>query len=336
MLNTMELIKLISTAVLLTWFGSGAQGTHQSRWSPVSSQSAKSSHQPYALHHQQQNEHYAHQKRQRVHVSSLQAMALVAPAHANLVTGTGPLGRSDWDYIEALERVEPIAAILEVIEKTKGQHTCNRSISLSKYNYNFPENSYERFAKQTRAALRTANVLNNLFRTYDQEPTLYNDAFFYSLARAIVENDDAIYGSSIAFERGAYLNENQAFGFSPYVYRRNPTSKGDHSGNHFNVVDIAEVSRGEYASNNSIGYEWFMRPRNRDYSQLLYGHHLMCERLAEEADPRKIANHSMVISTEAEGRWSAPYYDCTRGMIWKITYSVPFFGCNREAQYRFK
>ena len=242
----------------------------------------------------------------------------------------GTLKPTDVNFINELARINPVSAILEYIERIQALKACNQSISLSRFNYDFPSSSYERFTAQTRAATRTANVLNNLFRTHDAEPTLYNDAFYYSLARAIVENDPLIYGSAIAFERGKYGKRSN--GFCPYVYRR----KHGGIGGKFTVLDMAEVPNTGYLESESAGYEWFWKQREKNYSDLLYSKREMCQQLKVSDDPRKVANHTVVVSTEAHGQWTSPYYDCDGGKSWLITYSVPFFGCDDRNNLQFK
>ena len=44
-----------------------------------------------------------------------------------------------------------------------------------------------------------------------------------------------------------------------------------------------------------------------------------------------------LLSVYEDGHWSKPYFDCGGGDIWMMTYTVPFFGYNRETgQYHFK
>ena len=329
---------LIMLIVMCLGYMMVTQASHQTRWSSSSSQSSDSLLPSYPSHHQ--DNHYSHFKRQRVH-SSLQSMSLLAPEESVGVppsSGTGPLGLEEMAYVNELAKLDPVTAMLELIEKVQNQHTCNQSVSLSRFDYKFPPDFKEGFITQMRAAIRTANVLNNLFRTSDALPnTLYNDAFYYSLARAVVENDDLIYGCSIAFDRDKYLTKDPTIGFCPYVYRSKPFTRTNNDNAHFNVVDIAEVTRGGYAVNGSAGYHWFWRQREQDYSSLLYNKNdVICKRLRPDDDPRKVANHSVVISTNSTGYWTVPYFDCDGGKIWQITYSVPFFGCDQSKDLHFK
>jgi hypothetical protein len=37
-----------------------------------------------------------------------------------------------------------------------------------------------------------------------------------------------------------------------------------------------------------------------------------------------------------DGHWSLPYFDCGGGGIWMMTYTVPFFGKDKNGIFHFK
>ncbi len=195
------------------------------------------------------------------------------------------------------------------------------------------------FQNQTKAAIRTANVLNNLFRAYDSRPTsFYNDAFYYSMARMLVESDPLVYGATIAFDRGQYSPQESAeddgpssdtlVGFAPSA-QRNKTQNGS-----IEILNIAQITKGRYA-NGTRGYEWFWKRRAENYS-FLWPHREKCMEEGFTETVESYMNSATVQSSADTGLWTEPYFDCTRGRSWVITYSVPFFGCNREKQLHFK
>ena len=56
----------------------------------------------------------------------------------------------------------------------------------------------------------------------------------------------------------------------------------------------------------------------------------------ESAHTEREANEILMVEYE-DGTWSKPYYDCGGGNIWMMTYTVPFFGFDKNnKQYFFK
>ena len=235
------------------------------------------------------------------------------------------------DDLLKLKKSDPIHALLEYVKKARALKVkCNGSLTLDAFNYDFPNASYERFRAQAQGIVKTANVLNNMFRVWDADAgthTLYNDAFYFSLVRAIVESDETIYGSSIAFDRGQYDGRD----FCPYVHRNKSNEK---SNDKIIVKDLAIVSKHQYNINGTKGYEWFWKHRDKNYSELLWKHRGVCNRTTATAHER--ISGMMVLSTSALGRWTRPYYDCSGGQTWMVTYSVPFFGCTKDKELFFK
>ncbi len=213
-------------------------------------------------------------------------------------------------------------AVLDFMNRTERERNCSKGATLNDYKIKLSHSSYERFASQVASTIRTANVLNNMFRTQDWSEALYTDAFYISLMRALMDSDPLLYGSIIAFDRNQYGGRD----FSYYIYRSNT------SGHLSSVNDIARLSRGRYALDGTKGYEWFWKQRLKDYSALLWKHQEVCTRPSSRGRP----NTTMVVSTEDQGMWTAPYFDCHGSKSWLITYSVPFFGCITKDKLHFK
>lgn len=228
-----------------------------------------------------------------------------------------------------LEKTDPLHAMLEFIKRVRRlQGNCTDSITLDAFHYDFPQSSYQHFSAQARGIVKTANVLNNLFRVWDAEPnTLYNDAFYYSLVRAIVESDNVIYGSVIGFERGQYGGQGEGRDFCPYVVR-NKTSG--------NITVKDRCTNKKYNINGTRGFEWFWKHRDKNYSDILWKHQSVCTSTNPRDEANKRIASNMVLSTSDLGMWTRPYYDCTGGQTWMVTYSVPFFGCTRTKELFFK
>ena len=225
--------------------------------------------------------------------------------------------------LEELAKEDPVAAIVQYVDYVRRRTSCEKSATLAPFNYIFPTSAYDRFRAQTQNAVKTANVLNNLFRTWDLEDnTLYIDAFYTSMARALVENDQEVFGSTIAFDRFQYDGKD----FCPYVFRE---------GGGLVVKDQSVVSHKHYAENGTDGYDWFWKQR-KPYQMLLeLDHQTICQRSASSGD--RAFSSDGVITSEAEGIWTDPYYDCNGSNTWLITYSVPFFGCTRPGdRFQFK
>lgn len=229
--------------------------------------------------------------------------------------------------LHELARVDPVSAVLEHIRIIQNQRNCTQNTALLKHIENLTQvNAYQQFEPQMRTAIKTANVLNNLFRTWDTDAasnSFYNDDFYFSLVRAMVENDDVVYGGSIAFDKGQYNSKD----FWPSVYKRNGKIK---------AVDLASESRFRYPSNSSAdGHEWFWKLREKNFSEILWARQHTCTELKHKSGAER-ANITGVVTSAKEGQWTTPYYDCKGGKAWTVTYSVPFFGCRVNDVFQFK
>ena len=225
-----------------------------------------------------------------------------------------------------LARLDPTTAVLEYIEYTRPDAANCSSAHLSQFGYALPDQAYGRFADEESVAVRTANVFNNLFSVArgPAQSSAYNDAFYYSLARATVQGGrGVVYGSAIAFDVGQYSADERRQ-FCPYVYA--------HNGKYY-AKNLEVVSKGKRALNDSDAFRWFLTQRSADYSQLLWQHKDVCKRQMEST---RRMNVSTVVTTTRQGKWTQPYVDCDGARAWVVTYSVPFFGCNRLNTLSFK
>ena len=234
--------------------------------------------------------------------------------------GAGERARYAQVLVE-LAQQDPSTAVLEYIEFVRPNAANCTSTHLSRFEYNLPDQVYRQFAEEETVAIQTANVFNSLFgvaRSSTQTSDEYNDVFYYSIARSIVQGGrGVIYGSAIAFDNGQYSDESRQL--SPYVYMRN--------GKYYtNNLDVA--SKGNRALNDSDACRWFLKQRSTNYSKLQ--HNYVCKKHMESASAAQRVNESTVVTTSRQGQWTQPYIDCDGARDWVVTYSVPFFGCSRH------
>ena len=260
-------------------------------------------------------------------------LALLHPASARVDgrsrPGKGSGGRPRYlQMLLDLAGSDPTTALLEYIEYTRPDATNCSSAHLAQFGYTLPADAYARFSDEESVAVRTANVFNNLF-SVARGPTHnvdYNDAFYYSLARATVQGGGGVvYGSAIAFDVGQYSDERRQF--CPYVYARD---------GRYYAKNLEVVSKGKRALNETAACRWFLNQRSADYSQLLWQHKDVCKRQMDSADAARRMNVSTVVTTPRQGQWTQPYVDCDGARAWVVTYSVPFFGCTRLNTLSFK
>ncbi|ELU17484.1 hypothetical protein CAPTEDRAFT_215262 [Capitella teleta] len=234
--------------------------------------------------------------------------------------------RSAKTSLKEIAKKHPVSAVFEAIENTqKLGSNCTesgyRSLAVP-----FPKVTHKPFKYLTVSALKTANVLNNLFRTWDASPTLYNDAFFFAQVRSTLETDrdELIHGAAIAFEVGQYQGQNGEKHFCPYIYR---AKNG--------ALYSENVSNRQYAAKEAVGYDWFHDQRGQHFSNLV-GHEAGICRSVSDSDPARRHNLSTVVTTDEQGLWRGPFYKCKGDKAWTLTYSVPFFGCTKNKTLQFK
>ena len=229
-------------------------------------------------------------------------------------------------HLHELSKLDHIASVLENIEHIRARSMAGNctGVQILDLKKSLSNNSLKRFDEQVQTAIRTANVLNNMFRSWDIQSSgsnsLYNDAFYYSLVRAMVEGDQNITGAAIAFDRSKYEDKQRLF--SPYAFRNLTT-------NTLHIINIADLSkpRGQYTSEGARGYEWFWKHRLVNFSAQLWDYKDTCKTTNPRDSAEKIMNSSTVVTTRQEGLWSSPYFDCDGTKTWVMSYSVPFFGC---------
>lgn len=226
--------------------------------------------------------------------------------------------------LKEIAEKDPIAAIFDDIE-TIQLSDCNNS-EYKALDIQFPITKYQPFTSLTVSALKTANVLNNLFQS---SLSLYNDAFFFAQVRSTLETDkeELIYGAAIAFEVGQYQGQNGAQHFCPYAYR-DKSSGG--------TIKTDDIPSRDYASRTAVGYEWFRKQREPDYSDLLRDKTDICKQVSDFDLANKRRYFSTVITKADLGRWHGPYFKCSPDKVWILTYSVPFFGCTKNGTLEFK
>ncbi|XP_074662488.1 metabotropic glycine receptor-like [Tubulanus polymorphus] len=229
--------------------------------------------------------------------------------------------------IQNLIKKDAVFAALELIEETKdlnNEKNCTRTSLnhfINDHHYKFPSSSQvKQFTRQMENAVKTANLLGSVFqsvKSVKSNNNVYNNGFYYSIVRSNCESDSTLFGCSIAFALHKY---NGMKSFCPYAYR----DKGS------GQIIVKDLSRNlYYAHNRTTGCDWFTKQREKDFSYLYKKHNVSFPVLEDDARKR-INNVSLIMASKDEGYWSLPYFDCRHGSTWLITYSVPFFGTNKE------
>ena len=222
---------------------------------------------------------------------------------------------SEIRHVQTVANIDFALAVLEYIEWVQNQKNCTPSPSLRQVfgNGRFPEKTYAQFDHQMDTAVKTANILNNLFRRRTQQSgglsNSYHEDYYFAIAKAVAQQDPLIYGAAIAFGKRPFLSQGRTL-FCPYVYRQKGTGR-------LTAKDLSLSL--DYANNTTMSTEWFWRHSGRhsringvykSYSTYTQG---------------GLVNSSVRVTTRKEGLWSAPYYDCQGGETWIVTYSVPFY-----------
>ena len=231
-------------------------------------------------------------------------------------TSTIPSNPSEDSQLHELAKVNKEFAILTYIEKVQSsKEKCTRTHTLQDFNVSLQHTSFDKFKAQTLSVIRYANVLNSLFRGLNVPEVMYNEAFYYYYLIALLESDLSLSGATIAFDAEQFNGR----AFSPNVFRNK--SKAGSSG--ILRKNLADSIDNAYATENSPGYDWFWKQRSTNFSSLLWPHSALCK------SSESTSNISNVVTTTKEGMWSAPYYSCSHGSFWMVTYSAPFFGCRQ-------
>lgn len=229
---------------------------------------------------------------------------------ADSMTSKQDLLADIWPYIEKIQ---------------KNKQNCTRASLAAQSGYEFPKQSYLRFEQQATSAIRTANILNNLFQTSTSINLLRSDALYYAMVSSLVETDDTLYGAAIAFDQGVYHDKSKQF-FCAYAYRRNSGET---------MVEDLSIKY-NYTDNVTIGNDWFRSQKYKahDPSGLI------------QKDRRYSGSGSsnyrdvqggvpLRLISDVDGVWSCPYFDCGLSDRWTLTYSIPFYEWDGSNQFRF-
>ncbi|XP_014677418.1 PREDICTED: uncharacterized protein LOC106817274 [Priapulus caudatus] len=221
-----------------------------------------------------------------------------------------------WTYIERVQ--------------TNAAENCTRASLATQYGYEFPRQSYLRFESQATSAIKTANVLNNLFQTSTSVNLLRSDALYYAMVGSLIETDSTLYGAAIAFDQDVYPDKTRKL-FCAYAYRQEDSSSG---GGETKVEDLSLAYN--YTDNSTVGNGWFREQKYKahDPSRLLQkdrkysGSGASNFRAVRGGVPLRLV-------TDVDGVWSSPYFDCGLSNRWTVTYSIPFYEWDGSDHFRF-
>ena len=224
---------------------------------------------------------------------------------------------NDKQTLNILQKYHNASAILHFIELTHNitnSKNCIRQ-SLSSLNFSAKISKYKKFLPQSETAVKTSNLLTNLFTTNESlPPPVKNREFFESLVRANLQSDPLIFGSGIAFSDNALTDKSptaSAWNFAPFAFRNSSIVCVDLSKEWSGVANTYNMQHLR-PDNGSLSGDWFWAFAIKDYHKKVNEWH---------------SNTSNINRITSEtGVWTTPYYDCGVTNKWLITYLVPFFG----------
>ncbi|XP_076372923.1 metabotropic glycine receptor-like [Tachypleus tridentatus] len=268
-------------------------------------------------------------------ISQSEKLSLILRPHLKTVGYGSPLGSRteelrpkrdteltflDDDVRELLQQEDYVSAILDYIELTHNRsHTqhCTRTSLRDHFRYDLSNRSFEPFERQAFAALKTANILTNLFSKDSQDNgTLYNEEFYYSLVKVNVQSDPLIYASGIGFQRGFMVPRGKLSRllFAPYAFRQH---------GYVETKDLATAYNVTYDEQGSVGNEWFWQHALNNYTEFIQRKTNTDHEVSFSSYP---SGDSDFMVSFSDGRWTSPYFECGGENTWLISFSVPFFG----------
>ncbi len=192
---------------------------------------------------------------------------------------------------------DPVTEALDYVEAIEQQrHNCTFGPTLNL------QYSKERWIKEAKITVRTANLLSFLSRTGSHMLGSNPDDgdLLYSIVRANVDNHKKVFGSAIAFDTGLYRNYDI---FCPYAYI-SPSG----------IVTAKDLSIGYNYHTNRTDWFWVPYEEFQNYTFLEPSLNL----------PQRGVEGRELLTVE-DGYWTQPYFDCGGGDVWMVTFSMPFF-----------
>lgn len=224
---------------------------------------------------------------------------------------------SDKQTLNVLQRYHNASAILHFIELTHNitnSKNCIRQ-SLSSLNFSAKTSHYKKFWPQSETAVKTSNLLTNLFTANESLASpVTQPEFFESLTRANLQSDPLIFGSGIAFRDKALAEKSPAsseWNFAPFAFRNGSIVCIDLSKEWSGVAHAYSMQHFR-PDNCSLSGDWFWAFAIADYRNKVNQWH-------------KNSSNNFLITSDL-GVWTTPYFDCGVTNKWLITYLVPFFG----------
>ncbi|XP_013786492.1 uncharacterized protein LOC106470479 [Limulus polyphemus] len=230
----------------------------------------------------------------------------------------------DDDVRELLQQEDYVSAVLDFIELTHNrshsQH-CTRTSLKAHFRYDLSNRSFEPFERQAFAALKTANILTNLFLKDSQDnDILYNEEFYYSLVKVNVESDPLIYASGVGFQRGFFHHRGKSSRllFAPYAFKQD---------GYVETQDLATAYNVSYDEDGSVGNEWFWQHSLKNYTEFIQRKTNTDHGVPFSSFP---SGGSDLVVSFSDGRWTSPYFECGGENTWIISFSAPFFGLHEN------
>ncbi|XP_050734081.1 probable G-protein coupled receptor 158 isoform X2 [Eriocheir sinensis] len=201
-------------------------------------------------------------------------------------------------------------------QQQQGQQGVSEGCTRRTLDLMVPASQLDKFTTETRAALRLANLLNNLFVGVPEgfEPT-YPTHVFHALVRAVLEHEPSITSSAVAFLRGEYHapaeEEEPQEVFGAYGWRR--------AGSDVATTELAALHNHSIDNPDHQDTKWFTAhtsysfTRRRINSSMVGGE--------DGASPAPLT-----LTRAEDGKWAPePLFDCGASNSWVLAHSLPFF-----------
>ncbi|CAH1788353.1 unnamed protein product [Owenia fusiformis] len=233
------------------------------------------------------------------------------------------------------------AVALEYIRQKHKLQAGKKCKSISISQFNISENGFsdlnaslQQFRYQVDRAIKTANVISNLLQTTqgtrswdhsDWRNFLYNKIYYYSLVKAMVNDEPSIFGARIAFDKNQFRYTNKPF--CPFVTKIN---NGESSSPDLNVGDLGDSL--DY-TNRTPHTSWFWRVKDANTNDQVLSHNERKTFRDQRVDSPNPTKYDVILANKNDGLWTFPFYSCD-SKSWLVTYSVPFYGKDDGSRFK--
>ena len=197
------------------------------------------------------------------------------------------------------------------------------------------------FVNEARMAVRLANFISAFLQINDPNEVFsdkrvadknLNEDQMIGETLAIMFGNSRIWSAGTYWERNKFSNKTY---FAPYAYKMELNTRK------FRVEDLARLNKTEELYTNKDWFRFLKHRWSTNFDNLEKYHMKIKIRFnATAGNLRKYEHYpnSYRAANLYHGHWSSPYFDCYGKVpMWKIRYSVPFFGWDSaKAKLEFK